>query len=112
MTLSFVGANWGSSVLLTQTPRYLKEILNYDIKAVSILIKFTNQKYIHDLSNECPNWNKMAALMRIKTPPTSLECCLKPNEPSVLGGALPAIVLPFMFVSVLGCSVCHNENND
>ncbi|CAH1972863.1 unnamed protein product [Acanthoscelides obtectus] len=33
VTVSFVGANWGSSVLSTQTPTYLYKILNYDIKS-------------------------------------------------------------------------------
>ncbi|XP_074040781.1 putative inorganic phosphate cotransporter [Leptinotarsa decemlineata] len=36
VTLAFVGANWGSSVLLTQTPRYLSNIFDYDIKSNSL----------------------------------------------------------------------------
>ncbi|KAJ8929850.1 hypothetical protein NQ314_017454 [Rhamnusium bicolor] len=37
VTFAFVGANWGSSVLLTQTPTYLNKILKYDIKSNSLL---------------------------------------------------------------------------
>ncbi|XP_018561169.1 putative inorganic phosphate cotransporter [Anoplophora glabripennis] len=37
ITLSFVGANWGSSVLMTEIPTYLDKILDYDIKSDSIL---------------------------------------------------------------------------
>ncbi|VEN35354.1 unnamed protein product [Callosobruchus maculatus] len=37
VTVSFVGANWGSSVLQTQTPTYLYKILDYDIKSNSLL---------------------------------------------------------------------------
>ncbi|XP_072382790.1 putative inorganic phosphate cotransporter isoform X1 [Diabrotica undecimpunctata] len=37
VTLAFVGANWGSSILLTQTPTYLHNVLNYEIKSNSLL---------------------------------------------------------------------------
>ncbi|KAJ8937275.1 hypothetical protein NQ318_005673 [Aromia moschata] len=37
ITLAFVGANWGSSVLLTETPTYLDKVLEYDIKSNSLL---------------------------------------------------------------------------
>ncbi|CAG9865519.1 unnamed protein product [Phyllotreta striolata] len=37
ITLAFIGANWGSSVLLTQTPTYLNKILEYDIKTNGLL---------------------------------------------------------------------------
>ncbi|KAJ8923276.1 hypothetical protein NQ315_001833 [Exocentrus adspersus] len=37
ITLSFVGANWGSSILMTEIPTYLDKILNYDIKSDSVL---------------------------------------------------------------------------
>ncbi|KAJ8980969.1 hypothetical protein NQ317_013423 [Molorchus minor] len=37
VTFAFLGANWGSSVLLTQTPTYLNKILEYDIKSNSLL---------------------------------------------------------------------------
>ncbi|KAJ8923275.1 hypothetical protein NQ315_001832 [Exocentrus adspersus] len=37
VTFAFMGANWGSSVLLTQTPTYLNKILKYDIKSNSLL---------------------------------------------------------------------------
>ncbi|CAH1100628.1 unnamed protein product [Psylliodes chrysocephalus] len=36
VTLAFAGANWGSSVLLTQTPTYLSKVLNYDIRTNSL----------------------------------------------------------------------------
>nr|CAI5843727.1 unnamed protein product [Callosobruchus analis] len=37
VTVSFVGANWGSAVLITQTPTYLYKILDYDIKSEATL---------------------------------------------------------------------------
>ncbi|KAJ8980970.1 hypothetical protein NQ317_013424 [Molorchus minor] len=37
ITVAFIGANWGSSVLLTEIPTYLDKILEYKIKSDSLL---------------------------------------------------------------------------
>ncbi|XP_057654227.1 putative inorganic phosphate cotransporter isoform X1 [Diorhabda carinulata] len=37
VTLAFVGANWNSSVISTETPTYLYKILEFDIKSNSLL---------------------------------------------------------------------------
>ncbi|KAJ8929851.1 hypothetical protein NQ314_017455, partial [Rhamnusium bicolor] len=37
ITIAFVGANWGSAVLLTEIPTFLDKILDYDIKSNSLL---------------------------------------------------------------------------
>lgn len=36
LVVANLGVNWGSSILLTQTPTYLNKILKFDIKSVSV----------------------------------------------------------------------------